>query len=66
MIKCNWAVICQDDCCPHFYPHLSHPVTPYRFPQCEDKGTYCYIEERQVNCVPVLDKIEAGIERLSK
>ena len=53
-LKCNWAVICQDDCCPHFRPHLTHPVNPYKHPQCEDKNTFCYTEERAVNCVPVL------------
>ena len=52
LIKCNQAVICQNNFCPHFHPHSSHPVKPYRHPQCEDKGTYCYTEKRAVNCVP--------------
>ena len=57
LIKCNWAVICQDDCCPHYRPHLTHPVNPYKHPQCEDKNTCCYVEGRAVNCVPVLGQV---------
>ncbi len=53
-LKCNWAVWCADSACPHFHPHLSHPI-PHKNnqPQCEDEGTYCHAEEKSVNCVPV-------------
>ena len=54
-LKCNWAVWCGDEACPHFRPHLTHPTShENRHPECEDIGTYCYSEDKLVNCVSVI------------
>ena len=65
IVKCNWAAICRDSGCPHFYPHESRLI-PHRNkqPQCEDKGTYCYAADKLVNCVSVLGIIHNDMPQL--
>ncbi len=56
-VMCNWSPHCDSKTCPHKIPHYSHPTpTSGSTPQCEDKNTYCYSQERAVNCVEVKEE----------
>ncbi len=50
-VMCNWTPHCENEDCPHRLPHL--PMFSHNNPECERKNTYCYYQDRPVNCVEV-------------
>jgi len=53
-VMCNWAPHCENIYCVHRHPHSAYPnPSKNGKPQCEDKGVFCYSENRDVNCVEV-------------
>ncbi len=59
-VMCNWTPHCENTSCPHHYPHspIAGTDTEFGHPQCEDKGTFCYSENRAVNCVEVREGVQ--------
>jgi len=58
-VMCSWTPHCENMNCPHRYPHTPYPSPSKNVrPQCEDKNVFCYSENKQVNCVPVIESRE--------
>ena len=52
-VMCNWSPHCDIETCPHRTPHYPM-VGKNNHPQCQQKNTYCYSKEKNVNCVKVI------------
>ena len=50
-VMCNLSPHCALNTCPHKTPHI--PMVGNQHPNCQDEDTYCYWQDRPVNCVEV-------------